>query len=158
MPPLQLLHYLLFAPYFLILARRGQNDPRAGDLLVGSASARDTSHGGIGDEPLRVREETVLDFDGGDLGAGDFKRILRVQAIVVSQNRSEEQKWDSYLGTIRKPEIASFVDPKPIARPQPATHECVRVGFRVAPVTQGDVPGTEPQLTRFVQCARAVQL
>jgi hypothetical protein len=91
-PPLQLLHYLLFAPCLLILARRGQNDPRTGDLLVGSASARDTGHSGVDDEPLRVREETVLDFDRGDLGAGNFKRILRVRAIAVSQDQSEEQK------------------------------------------------------------------
>jgi hypothetical protein len=29
-----------------------------------------------------VREEAVLNFDGGDLGAGDFQRILRVRELV----------------------------------------------------------------------------
>jgi len=79
MPPLQLLHHLFFAPFLLILAGLGQNDPCTRDLFIRSTSPRDTGNGGIGDEALRMREETVLDLDGGYLGAGDFQRILRIQ-------------------------------------------------------------------------------
>ena len=65
--PFVQLHDNLFLSQFL--TSRAKNDPSTRDPLVRSTATRDSSYCSVGNELVRLCEETVLNFDGGDLRA-----------------------------------------------------------------------------------------
>lgn len=62
-----------------LLPSRSKHDPGSGYFFVGNTPAADAGDRNIIDELARMFEETVLNFDRGYLGTGDFENILNFE-------------------------------------------------------------------------------
>jgi hypothetical protein len=78
MPSIQLPNHL---SHPALLPNRSKHDPGSGYFFVGKTPAADASNRNIIDELAGMFEKTVLDFDRGYLGTGDFESILNVKSV-----------------------------------------------------------------------------
>ena len=79
MPSIQLPNY---GSHPVLLTSRRKYDPSSGYFFIGSTPTADAGDRNIIDELTRMFEETVLNFNRGYLGTGDFESILNVTELL----------------------------------------------------------------------------
>ena len=77
MPTIQLLNH---RSHSKLLPSRSKHDPGSGYFFVGNTPAADAGNRNIIDELSRMFKKTVLNFDRGHLGTGDFESILNAMS------------------------------------------------------------------------------
>ena len=79
-PSIQLLNHCCHSA---LLPSGSKHDPGSGYFFVGNTPAADASDRNIIDELSRMFEETILNFDRGYLGTGNFESILNVNSVNI---------------------------------------------------------------------------